>query len=50
VRLMHHLLTREEWHAAHAAGVYRPESLEDEGFIHGGYPPQTLGHGQSPPA
>ncbi len=29
-----HITTREAWQAARAAGVYRAESLETEGFIH----------------
>jgi uncharacterized protein (DUF952 family) len=32
--LLFHITTRLEWEAAKAAGVYRPASLETEGFIH----------------
>lgn len=30
-----HLISEQDWTAAQAAGEWRPESLESEGFIHG---------------
>jgi len=32
--LFYHILPRADWDTAHIAGVYRPASLEKEGFIH----------------
>ena len=29
-----HMLNREEWEAAKKIGIYRPDSLDEEGFIH----------------
>ncbi len=29
-----HILTKEEWNHAQKEGVYKPQSLETEGFIH----------------
>ena len=34
VSLLYHLIRQTDWQAALAAGTYRPESLEREGFIH----------------
>lgn len=38
-----HLLGRQDWAQARAAGVYRPPSLEREGFIHFSTDRQLLG-------
>ena len=40
--LLFHITTREAWRAAGAAGVYRPGSLEVEGFIHLSGPGQVI--------
>jgi len=32
--MIYHLATEEDWQAASSSGVYRPESLQTEGFIH----------------
>ncbi|MDR8390941.1 DUF952 domain-containing protein [Aliifodinibius sp. S!AR15-10] len=32
--IIFHLVTQPEWKAHQDAGLYKPESLEDEGFIH----------------
>jgi uncharacterized protein (DUF952 family)/GNAT superfamily N-acetyltransferase len=37
-----HLCSRQEWEIARQAGVYRPASLESEGFIHCSRPEQVL--------
>lgn len=37
-----HLLGRQDWIDARAAGVYRPPSLEREGFIHFSHDRQLL--------
>lgn len=29
-----HMLNRDEWESAKELGIYRPESLDEEGFIH----------------
>lgn len=29
-----HMLQRKDWEAAVEAGIYRPDSIENEGFIH----------------
>lgn len=38
-----HITTRAAWEAAQAAGEYRPESLEREGFVHCSMPDQVVG-------
>ena len=38
----YHIIDRNEWRQAQAAGSYRPESLDSEGFIHCSYPAQIL--------
>jgi uncharacterized protein (DUF952 family) len=35
--MIYHILASEEWERAFAAGLYRPDSLGSEGFIHAGY-------------
>jgi uncharacterized protein (DUF952 family) len=40
--MIYHIMPGEEWERACAAGVYRPESLEEDGFIHAGYKEQLL--------
>jgi uncharacterized protein (DUF952 family) len=37
-----HIISQAAWRQAKSAGVYRPESLETEGFIHLSYPHQLL--------
>ncbi|MDD5367663.1 MAG: DUF952 domain-containing protein [Anaerolineaceae bacterium] len=32
--LIYHITSSDAWHAAQAAGVYRVDSLDSEGFIH----------------
>ncbi len=39
---LHHITTDEAWQVAKAAGVYRTESLETEGFIHCSLPAQVI--------
>jgi uncharacterized protein (DUF952 family) len=45
VRMDHilHICSLEDWQAAQAAGEYRADSLEAEGFIHCSRPEQILG-------
>ena len=38
-----HLVEPEVWSAAEAAGVYRPASLADEGFVHFSFAEQVTG-------
>ncbi len=38
-----HICTQTAWEAAQARGVYRPDSLAAEGFIHLSRPEQALG-------
>lgn len=38
-----HICTRLDWEKADAAGEYRADSLETEGFIHCSRPEQVLG-------
>ncbi len=38
-----HICTRAAWETAQAQGVYRPDSLAAEGFIHLSRPEQALG-------
>jgi uncharacterized protein (DUF952 family) len=40
--MIYHILRAEEWEHAREAGVYRPDSLEEDGFIHAGYREQLL--------
>jgi uncharacterized protein (DUF952 family) len=40
--MIYRILRDEEWEQARAAGVYRPDSLEEDGFIHAGYREQLL--------
>lgn len=35
-----HITTDDAWSAAQATGVYRPDSLDQEGFIHCSTPAQ----------
>jgi uncharacterized protein (DUF952 family) len=42
VRMIYHILPGAEWEQAQAAGVYRPGSLQEEGFIHAAYKEQVL--------
>jgi uncharacterized protein (DUF952 family) len=37
VATIYHIVARETWAAAQAAGRYAPDSLAEEGFIHAGY-------------
>jgi uncharacterized protein (DUF952 family) len=37
-----HICSEEDWQSAQAVGVYRPESLENEGFIHFSTPEQAV--------
>jgi len=39
---IYHIIERAEWEQARAAGVYRPASLTEDGFIHAGYADQVL--------
>ena len=41
MRPFYHIVDRDEWQAAQAAGVYRPASVDEEGFIHASYANQT---------
>ena len=38
----YHIINRDEWEAAKAAGSYSPASVDSEGFIHCSYPSQVL--------
>ena len=38
----YHIIDRAEWEQAQAAGTYRPESVDSEGFIHCSYAAQIL--------
>ncbi len=38
----YHIVDRTEWEQAQAAGIYRPPSVDAEGFIHASYWNQTL--------
>ena len=40
--IFYHIIDREEWEQARAAGSYHPESLDSEGFIPCSYPAQVL--------
>jgi uncharacterized protein (DUF952 family) len=40
-RLILHITTEAAWKEAQAAGEYRPESLESEGFVHCSLPTQV---------
>jgi uncharacterized protein (DUF952 family) len=40
--MIYHIMSGEEWEQARTAGVYSPESLEEDGFIHAGYKEQLL--------
>ena len=40
--LIHHITSRSAWHAALENGVYAPDSLANEGFIHCSKPSQIL--------
>jgi uncharacterized protein (DUF952 family) len=42
LRLIYHIVGEEEWEEARRVGVYSPESLEEDGFIHAGYREQIL--------
>ncbi len=42
-RVIYHILPREDWLAAEENGIYEPESLETEGFIHCSKVDQVLG-------
>ncbi len=37
-----HICSKDDWQAAQAAGQYRAESLESEGFIHFSRPDQAI--------
>ena len=37
-----HMLKRDEWEAAKKAGIYRPDSLAEEGFIHCAQPEMII--------
>ncbi|HEC22802.1 MAG TPA: DUF952 domain-containing protein [Chloroflexi bacterium] len=37
-----HITTREQWESARKAGLYRPASLDTEGFIHCSTPQQVI--------
>jgi uncharacterized protein (DUF952 family) len=37
-----HIIRRDDWLAARSAGIYRPSSLEREGFIHFSLPEQVI--------
>lgn len=39
---IYHIVRRDTWEQARAAGRYAPASLADEGFIHCSYPSQIL--------
>lgn len=38
----YHIIDRDAWQRAQAAGSYHPASLDEEGFIHCSYPAQVL--------
>jgi uncharacterized protein (DUF952 family) len=38
----YHIIDRDAWRRAEAAGSYHPASLDAEGFIHCSYPAQVL--------
>jgi uncharacterized protein (DUF952 family) len=38
---IYHIVARQEWDAARARGLYRPDSLASDGFIHAGYAGQV---------
>jgi uncharacterized protein (DUF952 family) len=40
--IMYHMLPKDEWEKAQAAGSYSPESVEKEGFIHTSRMDQTV--------
>ena len=40
--MIYHIVGEEEWEKARRDGVYRPESLEEDGFIHAAYKEQIL--------
>ncbi len=40
--MIYHIVGEEEWEEAQRVGVYSPESLEEDGFIHAGYREQLL--------
>jgi uncharacterized protein (DUF952 family) len=42
MRTIYHILTVEEWEQANAVRVYRPDSLDEDGYIHAGYLEQIL--------
>jgi uncharacterized protein (DUF952 family) len=42
LRTIYHILTAKEWEQALAAGVYNPDSLQSDEFIHAGYREQVL--------
>ena len=40
--LILHITTRRDWEHAKQVGIYKPESLEKQGFIHCSYPDQLV--------
>jgi uncharacterized protein (DUF952 family) len=40
--LILHITTRKDWEHAKQVGIYKPESLEKQGFIHCLYPSQLV--------
>jgi uncharacterized protein (DUF952 family) len=38
--LIYHIVGEEEWEEARRVGAYRPESLDEDGFIHAAYKEQ----------
>ena len=42
MKTIYHIMTKEAWGEAREAGVYRPDSLSAEGFIHAGFRTQIL--------
>ncbi len=40
--LILHITTRKDWEHARQVGIYKPESLEKQGFIHCSYPSQLV--------
>jgi uncharacterized protein (DUF952 family) len=38
---IYHIVARQQWETARARGLYRPDSLASEGFIHAGYAGQV---------
>ena len=40
---IYHIISRTDWHKARKLGIYQPESIQKEGFIHCSYAAQVAG-------